>query len=308
MDLLTITNARIINGVKSKQATKFMINKLATLFFTAFFLSCTHLPPSPQVRLENAKELAVSAKWQLQILHTDLFPLVSFIPKKSFQKELDGTHTPTQTLTIYIEGDGFAWQSSSRISLDPTPIRALGLELALKHPGNNVAYLARPCQFQAGLLHSNCEKKYWTSGRFSSAVIDSTQQAIDQLKQQFGAKELQLIGYSGGGAIAALVTAERSDVISLITVAGNLDHSAWTKHHRISALNYSLNPVDFWTSLQNTPQVHLVGGQDDIIGANISASFSASFPEGKKPYVKILDGFNHSCCWVENWPQLLENK
>ena len=54
-------------------------------------------------------------------------------------------------------------------------------------------------------------------------VVRVSKQAIDTLKQQFQSEEIVLVGYSGGGAIAALVAARRADVADLISVAGNLD-------------------------------------------------------------------------------------
>jgi hypothetical protein len=49
-------------------------------------------------------------------------------------------------LTVYIEGDGFAWLSRSQASYDPSPLNPVGLELALRHPLGESAYLARTCQ------------------------------------------------------------------------------------------------------------------------------------------------------------------
>ncbi len=63
--------------------------------------------------------------------------------------------------------------------------------------------------------------------------------AIDKLKQKYNSEKLQLIGYSGGGAVVTLVASQRSDVISLVTIAGNLDHQTWTKHHKVSPLTGS---------------------------------------------------------------------
>jgi alpha/beta superfamily hydrolase len=86
--------------------------------------------------------------------------------------------------------------------------------------------------------------------------------AIDQLKQMVGASKLQLVGYSGGANVAALAASERTDVIHLVTVAGNLDHASWTRHHRVKPLVNSLNAADIAHQLDRLPQTHWVGGQD----------------------------------------------
>jgi len=55
--------------------------------------------------------------------------------------------------------------------------------------------------------------------RFAPEVINSFSRAIDTLKEKSGAKYVELVGYSGGGAIAVLVAAGRSDVVGVRTVA-----------------------------------------------------------------------------------------
>lgn len=259
---------------------------------------CLGVPPTPEERQAYADRLAAAASWQKQNISTQRFSLVAYAPSNR-QK--------TSVLTVYIEGDGLAWLTKSTISSNPTPLRPLALELAMQHPTGMAAYLARPCQYVQDLRAQNCGKTYWTEGRFAEEVIASSQEAINQLKQQFGASELQLVGYSGGGAIAALVAAGRNDVNYLITVAGNLDPAAWSREHRISPLSHSLSPADAWPALQNIPQVHFIGGQDPVMGKAIAESYRSRFPEHNQPVLRIINDFNHTCCWVEAWPALLNS-
>ncbi len=206
-------------------------------------------------------------------------------------------------LTVYIEGDGLAWISKNRPSTNPTPMNPVGLKLALEHPSNNVAYLARPCQYVANDVH--CRQSYWTSLRFAPEVLEASQQALNKLKQQFGAKRLVLVGYSGGGAIAALLAAKRDDVAKLITVAGNLDHQSWTNLHKISPLKGSLNPADYIKALSTVEQIHFVGQQDEIIPSSLTLGFVARFPISTKVKVIIIPNQSHSCCWEKAWLKLV---
>jgi len=206
-------------------------------------------------------------------------------------------------LTVYIEGDGFAWVSSDMPSSDPTPIHPVGLQLALAQPDGNAAYLGRPCQY-GGADQLPCGRQYWTAGRFAAEVIDASNIAIDDLKKRFGARELTLVGFSGGGAVAALLAARRGDVRRLITVAGNLDHQAWTTQLRLSPLTGSLNPADYRDKLATVIQWHFAGGSDRVMPSTIAENFAAGFPPRNKPIVRVVPGYDHQCCWVQNWPAL----
>ena len=260
---------------------------------TVLWLSaCAHLP-TPGERAAQAQQLAGPAAWQALDLPAGDFTLRAYLP---------AAPRPTPTLTVYIEGDGLAWIGSSTPSLDPTPLNPVGLKLALRDPAP-AAYLARPCQY-VGAGQGACTQKYWTGQRFAPEVIRATDQAVGQLKQRFGAERLVLVGYSGGGAVAALVAARRQDVAELITVAGNLDHRTWTERQGLTPLAGSLNPADEWRSLQTVPQRHYVGGRDRIIGEYVARAYAARFPARAAPEVIMEPEFDHHCCWVERWPAL----
>lgn len=223
-----------------------------------------------------------------------LFDLAAFVPKNKSKSKL---------LTIFIEGDGFAWRSRYQASSNPTPKELTMLKMVLKYGAKNdeaVLYLARPCQYVDFTVKTNCQSEYWTSHRFAPEVVDSTERAIDILKKNYQASQIKLIGYSGGGAVAALVAARRSDVQELITIAGNLDIDEWVKYHHISKLSGSLNPANYASVLYKIKQRHFVGVDDKIIPLKIAQSYAEKF--GDKSRVKILpiDKFNHKCCWDDN--------
>nr|VFJ56819.1 MAG: hypothetical protein BECKDK2373B_GA0170837_106122 [Candidatus Kentron sp. DK] len=268
------------------------------LFFLPVVTACAGIYSTPNGN-ERAEVLASTAGWKKQWLESKPFPLLSYVPSKVPRSRKE--------LAIYIEGDGLAWLSKDRISPDPTPRNPVALKLALRHPPEWPAvYLARPCQYGNIAHRPPCRPEYWTRKRFSPEVIAATQSAIDHLMGQFGAKKAILIGYSGGGAVAALVAAERRDIAKLITVVSNLDHRAWTSHHRVTPLRGSLNPADNWEALQNIPQYHLVGSDDPIVPPLVVEAYRRRFPPEERPPARIIPGFGHRCCWVEHWPTLLE--
>ena len=261
------------------------------LFAAIVSLSGCGNVPSTAKRIQHIASTAAQQGWKSHIIEGEQFDLLAFLPSQDTSQGL---------LTIYIEGDGNAWQSRFEASDDPTPQKAIALELALQHPG--AVYLSRPCQSIKGPL---CTPVLWTSGRFSEPVINASNQAIDKLKARYQADALQLIGYSGGGAVAALVAARRTDVQRLVTVAGNLDHRRWTKLHGVSALSQSLNPADVRQSLNTTSQYHLVGQSDNIVPPQIAQEFITAFSPTADIILHIVPDFDHYCCWKKQWRSLM---
>lgn len=266
------------------------------LWVSLFALTaCTSIPGVDS--RQQAVDIAARVGWHALELPADPFVLRAYVPARFPHSKI---------LTLYIEGDGQAWSSSDQPSLDPTPIRPLALELAVRHPQPSAAaYLARPCQYVQAALRRGCVPAYWTEKRFASEVITATGRAIDQLKQRIGAEQLVLVGYSGGGAVATLVAAQRTDVARLVTIAGNLDHAAWTTLHRVTPLQGSQNPIDVWSRLQHIPQLHLTGARDRIMPPAIAVAYRTHFPARAPIQMRVMPGFDHHCCWVEHWPALL---
>ena len=210
----------------------------------------------------------------------------------------------SDSVSIYIEGDGRAWETKHRLSDDPTPSNPVALKLAVIDPADNVAYIARPGQYSPS-GSPDCDSKYWSGFRFAPEVVESFNRAIDILKEKSGAKYLELVGYSGGGAIAILVAARRSDVVALRTVAGNLDPKAVSEYHHVSQLDGSMNPLDVAQKVAHIPQRHFVGSKDKVVPLAIIESFVKM--EGDKDYerITVVDGVSHNDGWYKRWKILL---
>lgn len=276
-------------------STRFMrYTNLITLPLLLALVGCTDI--SPQARWLHASQLTRAESWEKLRIPTGKFVLSAYASKAIARDD---------TLTVYIEGDGFAWVTGTQVSDDPTPRNPVGLELALRHPYGAAAYLARPCQYTEIDDTQNCQPTYWTNRRFSHEVIEASSEAITVLKHLYSAEKLVLVGYSGGGAVATLVAARRNDVVRLITVAGTLDHRTWTQHHNVLPLDGSLNPADEWSQLENLPQLHFVGEHDKIMPTDVAQAFAARFPDNRRPEVRNVPGFDHSCCWIEQWRKIL---
>ncbi|MUM77890.1 alpha/beta hydrolase [Pseudodesulfovibrio sp. F-1] len=205
------------------------------------------------------------------------------------------------TIHIYIEGDGVAYASRHRPSLDPTPRTPTGLLLAHEDNAPAVSYLGRPCQYVTG---EACSPVHWTTGRFSETVLQAQNQLVDEAKGLAGAKRVVLFGYSGGGAVAALLAARRTDVDLLVTICGNLDHAAWTRLHGLTPLDGSLNPASIAERLSDIPQVHYVGSKDTIVPPEVVQSFVDQLLPETLVIVKTVDGADHGHTgWVKVWQE-----
>ena len=204
-------------------------------------------------------------------------------------------------LTVYIESDGAPWPWPDEPPVDPTPLKPLVVGLAAADPGVAVAYLSRPCQYLSDRELANCDPALWTKGRFRGDAVAATTRAVEVLKQLTGASSVNLVGYSGGGAMAALVAARRGDVKCLVTVASPLDTSAWTDSIGVSRLQGSLNPADFALSLLGVPQTHFRGIRDQTVPPRSAARFLSAVHNAR-----VIDraDFDHECCWLRDWPTL----
>lgn len=260
----------------------------------AFLLTACANIPSAQERAQQANDLAAKHGWRAETINTGFFRLRAYY---SPQKNADAV------LTVYIEGDGFAWLTPSQPSQNPTPIDPVALRMAQAQPDGNVAYLGRPCQYMEE-QEPNCTQRFWTTHRFAPQVITATNHAIDILKQEFSATRIVLVGYSGGATVAALAAENRHDIAGFISVAGNLDPHAWTDYHHLQPLEGSLNPSDWLLALSPLQQMYFAGEKDSVIPPSLIENFALRFPTANRPKVIIMPDYNHHCCWAENWQKL----
>lgn len=280
--------------------------KLLTLAASAIALSITACSAPTALRNEAAQRIAAPSWMIKRSIDTGMFKLTAF----------ERMHEKGAPVTVYIEGDGTADRSSTTgKTMDPTPVNPVALHLASRDKAENIAYIARPCQY-ADWTHydhpledkEKCSKDYWGDARFSAEVITAYNNALDNIANQYGTNDVHLVGYDGGGAIAAILAAKRSDVLSLRTVAGNLDHDAQSVYLGVAPLNRSLNAIDFVDNLRGIPQHHFIGGQDETIKPAVLHSYLQAL--GETPCVKytLIQEAEHARGWVDKWPDLLKDE
>ena len=225
-------------------------------------------------------------------------------PKEFAYKEIDSPQfklASWQKITdenadyrIYIEGDGYAFNANGQPSRNPTPHGELVRELSFNDTAPNVIYLARPCQF---VKDNACPVKYWTTKRFAPEVVEAEYEAIKKIA---GNKNITLIGFSGGAQIAGLLAVKYTNlkIKKVITIAGNLDHKAWTDYHKLPPLEGSLNLADYKEKFALAEQIHYVGTDDNIIPPELTQKF---VPQDK---IITIKNATHNNGWQKIFPQI----
>lgn len=195
---------------------------------------------------------------------------------------------PAAPYKIYIEGDGYAFNARGKATQNPTPRGTLARELAFGDNSPNVIYLARPCQYIKSPI---CSKRHWTTARFAPEVINAEYEAI---KNIVGNNPVILIGFSGGAQVASLVATTKLglNVKKIITIAGNLDHLAWTQYHNLPPLNESMNLESYRKQFAKIPQIHYVGSDDKVMPPILAREFV-----GKDDLIIEVDGASHNEGW-----------
>lgn len=205
-------------------------------------------------------------------------------------------------LVVYVEGDGAGWPSPFSPPRDPTPRSSNVLQLASGDASPVVAYLGRPCQYLSDGARAHCSSRYWSDQRYSRDVLAAMNEAIDHLKQRSDARWLRLVGYSGGGVVAALVATEREDVIELITVASPLALSAWTAMRNLTPFDDASDPYQRNRSPIFGSATHFAGTRDAVVPPSIVKRFV----DAQGGRLVTMEGYDHQCCWVEAWSMLLQ--
>lgn len=195
---------------------------------------------------------------------------------------------PAASYKIYIEGDGYAFNARGKATQDPSPRGTLVRELAFGDNSLNVIYLARPCQYIKSPI---CSKRHWTTARFAPEVINAEYEAI---KNIVGNNSVILVGFSGGAQVAGLVATAKPglNVKKIITIAGNLDHLAWTQYHNLPPLNESMNLESYRQQFAKIPQIHYVGSNDEVMPPILAHEFVE-----KDDLIIEVDGASHNEGW-----------
>jgi hypothetical protein len=281
-----------------KQGSNFM-NKIFNKIFASFLLS-TFLLMGCGVQTDIEQQTA-------NHIGRPAFMVERYIDAGNFHlKAWERMHQRGQPATIYIEGDGFVQKTNKNPGTTPTPHNPVALHLASRDRAQNVGYISRPCQFIKNPTERGCAAKYWQKDRFAPEVIGAYENALNDIAARFDVNGFHLVGYDGGANIAAVLAASRRDVLSLRSVAGNLNPDFGLEKIGEEYLNpNAMLAVDFGTALSNVPQHHFIGAADRIILPGVYHSYRQMLGLSDCVHYSMVPDADHTYGWVDKWPELL---
>jgi hypothetical protein len=199
------------------------------------------------------------------------------------------TGSDAEAVHLYVEGDGRPMLSRTRISSDPTPRTSIVLRWMLEDTATSY-YLGRPCYF--GMAEKDrCDSRWWTLDRYSPAVVDSMVAAANRLLR---GRPVVLIGYSGGATLVVAMAARLANVRGLVTVAGNLDVSGWTRLHDYTPLTVPGDMRTILKDLRAVPQRHYVGARDRNVVPELTIGLADVLAPGS---ICVMKHWDHNCCF-----------
>lgn len=215
-------------------------------------------------------------------------------------------HERFQPANIYIEGDGDPTYLNREITKDSTPENPVGLHLASRDNAENLGYISRPCMFRESPDAKECDPKFWSTRRYSPEVIAAYNATLDEMKARYDITEFNLICYDGGANVVAALAAQRQDIASIRTVAGNLNTDmVYSKTGQILDSD-SVTAFGVAPQLAAVPQHHYIGIGDEVTPPAVYHSFRQQMGPSECVHYTVVQDADHERGWVEKWPELLK--
>lgn len=194
--------------------------------------------------------------------------------------------------TLYIAAEDNNEAIHSGALYNPTPKNPVGLHLASKDKADNLAYLARPCQYSGLSIKDGDCNNYWGVNKYNPEVLAALNEAMDGMKKRYSITSFHLVGYDDAATIVSLLAVDRSDVLSIRTVAGEFDEEV-------------LSPI--MPQLCNVPQHHFTGGQDQVTPSAHLQEHLQKLGQCDCVDHTFIQEASHDAGWVDKWPELLKS-
>jgi predicted alpha/beta hydrolase family esterase len=157
--------------------------------------------------------------------------------------------------------------------INPRYQYAVAADLANAVPGTRVVALMRPGYADAYGARSDGDRGFALGENYTLDVANDIADAIQSLKQQWGAPSVILVGHSGGAAVAANIAALTPGLVRhVVLVACPCDVPAFRRHMARWQWNlmwlwpvHSLSPMQTLDRLEKRTQVTAISGAKDPV-------------------------------------------
>lgn len=283
-----------------------MKNKILLPILSIFLLGACGV--ETDLKQQSANQIARPAFMVERTIKTDNFEIAAW----------ERMHQRGAVATIYIEGDNINQIDETHPTLlgqklpyiGSTPNMPLALYLASRDKSENLVHLARPCQYLKMAEDKGCDKAYWVEKRYTPEVIAAYEQALNDIAARYDIKGFNLVGYDGGANIAAVLAGTHHDILSLRTVAGDLNpHYQGSANEVAKIIPLSANSVygtSFAGALAKIPQHHFIGAADKVITPASYHSYRQALGLSECIHYSVVQDADHINGWVEKWPELLQ--
>ena len=213
--------------------------------------------------------------------------------------------------TLYIEGDSITDLSKESIDKDgmfgfqSSPQSPTGLGLSSRDKAENLAYLARPCQYLKAPTKKGCDAKYWKENRFDPEVMEAYNLALDDIAARYDITNFHIVGFGGGANIAAVLAATRNDIKTLRTVAGDLNPRFDLATRPTGLSSTAVLALNYTDKLRTIPQHHFIGAADEVVTPGAYHSYRQALGLSDCINYSLVQDADHHRGWVEKGPSLL---
>jgi predicted alpha/beta hydrolase family esterase len=157
--------------------------------------------------------------------------------------------------------------------INPRYQYAVATDLANAVPGKRVVALMRPGYADAYGARSDGDRGFALGENYTLDVTNDIADAIQSLKQQWGAPSVILVGHSGGAAVAANIAALTPGLVRhVVLVACPCDVPAFRRHMARLQWNlmwlwpvHSLSPMQTLDRVEKRTQVTAISGANDPV-------------------------------------------
>lgn len=176
---------------------------------------------------------------------------------------------------------------------NPTPAKPTALKLAAKDKFKNIVVISRPCQYAPNKLCSN--PKIYGSAQYDPEIIKELQEVVAYYIQKYNAKGVEFVAYGGAAPIAFAIGSRLNNVRQIVTIAGLLDLDGYVNKHNLPDFDKeAANPIKMVNRISQIPQVHFVGGKDELTTQGMTERFVSKLKNPRSAIVKVAPDMGHT--------------